>query len=377
MNTKFNLRNTKYGLPIIILPFLILGAYVISDIFPPEDDKSVAETKSLGGINPNLPDPNLSKQKEKFLLLQELLNSRKKESGIRDLDEIIGQLENEEETQGESLLNPVTDSLLLNHLNEPDKNTEEALKALHHKYFPDEPEPGFLSTQMIQEERYPKNVQEEELRRMREQLAQMDSMLRAQNIEKEEKKEDEILVAKKSDEIKSSSFNTLTGEKKKMFISAILDEVQTVVDGSRIRIRLMDDIFIGDYLFKKGSYLYGLVSGFRAQRVEVSITSALYGDRILKTKLAIYDDDGIKGLYVPNSDFREMMRQAGGRMAQSSNVNINSSQSAYQQFISQMGQDFYRSVTQAVSTKIKQNKAKLKYASIIYLINEETQDDNI
>jgi conjugative transposon TraM protein len=382
LKSKFSLRNTKYGLPLILLPIFVLLAYVVSDIFPPKEEKSAAEQEQLEGINSNLPDPTLSTQQDKFTLLQRLLEQRKKETGLKDIeDELANFMSEEEESPGrdlESIINPVSDSL------KEDKSqikadSEEALLVLQHKYFPNNAE--FFAQNIPKEQ--PKSQQADELAMMRQQLAIMDSMMRAQASEKAnevneavQKEEEKILEAKKADSKKSNAFNTLTGDKKKSFITAILDEAQTVVDGSRIRIRLLDDIFIGDYLFPKGSYLYGLVSGFTAQRVMITITTVLYGDRILKTNLSLYDYDGIKGLYVPNSNFREMMRQAGSRMAQSNNVNINSSQNAMQQFMTQAGQDLYRSVTQAVSSRIRQNKAKLKYASQIYLINEDAEQQN-
>lgn len=359
------MRNTKYGLPLILFPFLILGAWVISDIFPAEE-KSAAQTQVLDGMNTNLPDPALSDQKDRFQLLQELLDRRKRDSGVQGLGDNLFNNQDENEINIKNFINPVTDSVSIY----PDAmTTEEALNALHRQYFPNEPD--------LFPNRQPKNVQEEELRLMREQMARIESLLAGRNTEMENVQanepvaDDEVLIVKKADNFQHTSFNTITSNRKKMFISAILDEAQTVTAGSRIRIRLLDDIFIGDYLFKKGSYLFGLVSGFTQQRVLINVTSTLYDDQILKFSLSIYDNDGIQGLYVPNSDFRDMMRTAGSRMAQSGQISINQSQSAYQQFISQMGQDFYRSVTQAVSQRIRQNKAKLKYSSIIYLMNED------
>jgi hypothetical protein len=371
MKTNFSMRNTKYGLPVILFPFFILGAWVISKTFP-ADEKSAAQTQILEGMNTNLPDPALGEQKDRFRLLQELVDRQRRETGILDLKELDRAQQDDDEFDIESFLTPVTDEIVLAPDDLNAMTTEEALNALHRQYFPNDPD-LFPATSRAQ----PKNVQEEELRMMREQMARIESLLANKTPETKdaiEPVEDDILIATKADGFKSSAFNTISGNRKNMFISAILDEAQTVVAGSRIRIRLMDDIFIGDHLFKQGTYLFGLVTGFRSQRVLVNITTALYDDKILKLNLTIFDNDGIQGLYVPSSDFREMMQAAGSRMTQSSNVTINSSQEAYQQFISQMGQDFYRSVTRAVSQRIRQNKAKLKYASIIYLINEDDKN---
>jgi len=385
-NFKFDFRQTKYGLPLILLPFLLLGVYVISTMFPPKDERSIAERTSLEGINTSLPDPALSEQKDKFQLLQELLERRKQQSGIESVEELREFLSQDLFDNDidllENFLNPVTDSLLFANEQQTADDAVAALEALHKKFFPDDPDIFGLQGFNVPSPPQPRNGQEEEIRLMREQIARMDSALRARaettNTNQIQEIETDILTAKKADFQQSNAFNTLKANKKEMFIAAMLDEAQTVVAGSRIRIRLMDDIFIGDHLFRKGTYLYGLVSGFSAQRVKVNITTVLYGERILKLNLSIYDNDGIQGLYVPSSDFREMMRVAGSRMAQSGNVNINANQNPYQQLMAQMGQDFYRSVTSAVSSRIKQNKAKLKYASLIYLVNEDNRnnDDN-
>ena len=39
-------------------------------------------------------------------------------------------------------------------------------------------------------------------------------------------------------------------------IKAIIDEDVKATDGSRVRLRLLDDIEIGETVVKKGSYLY-------------------------------------------------------------------------------------------------------------------------
>jgi len=380
MKTKFSLRKTKYGLPLIMLPFIILSAYVLSLLFPDHDDMSVAESVKIEGINSNLPDPSLSEQKDKFTLLQELLKNRRKESGLEDIQKELDAITSEQENQLmkdlENLIDPVSDTLKVDE-SQIKADSESALRELQKRYFPNETD--IFSTDFDQE-KSPKSQQADELALIRQQLARIDSTLKAQSqnkstYAKEDNQNDdpEILGARKADASPFNTFNTLSGDKKKSFITAILDEAQSVVDGSRIRIRLLDDIFIGDFLFPKGSYLFGLVSGFSAQRVHVNISSVLYGDRILKTKLTIYDTDGIKGLYVPNSDFREMMRQAGSQMIGSNTVSINSNQNMAQQMAAQAGSDFYRSVTRAVSQKIRQNKARIKYASHIYLINEEAK----
>lgn len=47
------------------------------------------------------------------------------------------------------------------------------------------------------------------------------------------------------------------------------------------------------------------MSGFSSGRVKGNITSILIEDELVKVSLSLYDTDGMEGLYVPNSQFRE------------------------------------------------------------------------
>ena len=67
-------------------------------------------------------------------------------------------------------------------------------------------------------------------------------------------------VTKKTKEV-SSYFNTLGLEKNKShLISAIIDEEVKAVDGSRVRLLLLDDIEINGITVGKGTYVYALMS---------------------------------------------------------------------------------------------------------------------
>jgi hypothetical protein len=54
-----------------------------------------------------------------------------------------------------------------------------------------------------------------------------------------------------------------------------------------------------------------VVSGFGQQRVKASISSILVGGKFIKVGLSVFDNDGMEGFYVPESTFREMVKDAG------------------------------------------------------------------
>ena len=97
----------------------------------------------------------------------------------------------------------------------------------------------------------------------------------------------------------SDYFNTLAKDAREpKLIQAIIDENIKAVDGSRVRLRLLDDVEIGECVLKRGSYLYATVSGFASGRVKGSINSILVNDELVKVSLSLYDTDGLEGLYV-------------------------------------------------------------------------------
>ncbi len=158
----------------------------------------------------------------------------------------------------------------------------------------------------------------------------------------------------------SDYFNTITtNEPEHKLIKAIVDEEIKAVDGSRVRLRLLDDIDIGERTIAKGSYLYCTLSGFSQQRIKGTVKSVLVDDELVKVNLSIYDTDGLEGLYVPRSSFRET----------SKDVADGSTNSSMGRWGMQALQNAYQKTANAISKSIRKNKVKIKYGTQVYLIN--------
>lgn len=164
-------------------------------------------------------------------------------------------------------------------------------------------------------------------------------------------------------------FNTIRPEGHSELISAIIDEEVTAYAGSRIRLRLMEDIWAGKNLIPKGSTLYGLVNGFTQQRVTFVINSVLSDGQIFPVKLAVYDQDGILGLYVPASAFRDFTKDLSGNTMQG--VSIESGSAGNQLLMSSVDKIF-QSTSSAIAGAIRKNKAKIKYGTYVYLVDPQT-----
>lgn len=161
-------------------------------------------------------------------------------------------------------------------------------------------------------------------------------------------------------------FNSISKETDSKFIKAVIDENVHGYLGSRIRLRLLEDIVIEKHKLTKGSLLFAQISGFNLQRVNLNITSLFYKGEILPINLTVFDLDGTKGLYIPHSDFREMLRELGTNSVQGTTLD-----SGGEGFFTSMLSGLLSSTSKTISTIIRKNKAKLKYNSYILLINEK------
>ena len=188
-------------------------------------------------------------------------------------------------------------------------------------------------------------------------------------------KKDTVAVVTKADTGNADSFNTVTDEEKldDPLIKAMIDKTTKAHEGTRLRFKLLDDVIVKGVKLKKGTYLYGTVTGFGQQRVMADITSILVKDKFLKIHLSVYDLDGMQGFYVPESAFRDMMKNAGSAAMQS-NISFDSGSGSgisAEALALQALQNVYQSTSSAVSQAIKKNRAKIKYNTIVYLINEQ------
>ena len=178
--------------------------------------------------------------------------------------------------------------------------------------------------------------------------------------------------------VTSDYFNTLCeNEPEKKLIKAIIDENVKAVDGSRVRLRLLDDIEINETVVPKGSYIYAIMSGFGSQRVKGSVKSILVDDELIKVSLSIYDTDGLEGLYVPGSAFRETSKDvASGAMSGNMNMGTTSSNNSLSQWGMQALTNAYQKTSNAIGKAIKKNSAKLKYGTFVYLVNGKEKKNN-
>ena len=216
---------------------------------------------------------------------------------------------------------------------------------------------------------------EEEAEERRQQQEMIDAL--TGNTKKKGKKKEKTEVVEKVKEDNSEKFNTVASTENvdEPLIKAMIDRTTRAREGTRLRFKLLDDVTVKGIRLKKGSYLYGIVTGFGQQRVMANITSILVGNKFIKVNLSVFDNDGMEGFYVPESTFREMMKDAGSNVAaQNIQFDVNGTGGLSPEIIAlQALQNMYQSASSAVSKNIRKNKAKIKYNTIVYLINTQNE----
>ncbi len=117
----------------------------------------------------------------------------------------------------------------------------------------------------------------------------------------------------------TNGFYSLTGataiEDSQNAIQAVIHETQTIVDGSTVKLRLVNDVFINGVRIPKDNFIYGVAS-LRGERLSIKITSVRYNNSLFPVELAVYDMDGLDGIYIPGAITRDVAKQSADRSMQ-------------------------------------------------------------
>ncbi|GAA4463070.1 hypothetical protein GCM10023189_40670 [Nibrella saemangeumensis] len=102
-------------------------------------------------------------------------------------------------------------------------------------------------------------------------------------------------------------------------LRAVIHQDQTIINGGRIGLRLLEAINVRGTVIPAGTLVYGL-GQFSTERVNVHITSIQYENRVYPIRLTVYDMDGISGIYVPNILAVQESRRAAAQAATGINI---------------------------------------------------------
>ena len=391
---KINWRAPKYMLPAILYPLLLGAGYLIFDLFDVELAEVPSEMQTTEYLNPELPQAQLHSDEigGKYENMAKSYGKIQDYSAVENIDRETGE-------QTETYDSKYSDhdlAMLDAEANRRLREMEEELAQSRERGLAMGSDT--LSPSMSEEERLAMGRQ-----RQQEALDELNKALAEARLKGQKGLEDssptptdvnrtisvtnvvsphedavnqpaddaEAQTMVKAKKLNSSYFNTLAeNEPEPRLIKAIIDENIKAVDGSRVRLRLLDDVEVNGVLLEKGAYLYATMSGFGQQRVKGNVKSLLIDDELVKVSLTIYDTDGLEGLYVPQSSFRETTKDiASGAMSSNMSINNGSYENSFSQWGMQAIQNAYQKTSNAISKAIRKNKVELKYGTFVYLVN--------
>ncbi|CAA7196993.1 conjugative transposon protein TraM [Chryseobacterium potabilaquae] len=402
---KLNFKQPKYIFPLIAFPFVMFFGYQATQFLGSESKENTLKEElsiSLGETQDSILSKNdaydtffakktdrtmldgLEKENDSLNFYSDNLNYREK----RYIDSLTAVRKEQYTSPGNSTNRSYYKATnIANDNDEKDyQRSAELIKMLNgensEKFSPNSRN---LSKAKNVNTDYLKDEVDDPVKTLRKQMLMMDSLEKARDpkylakhaAEDRLKKNKERLGAFLNTTLKVSksglnnNFNTVSKEKDNNFVKAVIDENSNGYLGSRIRFRLLEDIFVGKNRISKGTLLYGQISGFTLQRVNLNVVSILNNGEILPINLSVYDIDGMQGMYVPQSEFREMLRQLGNNSIQGTPMEMDS-----KSFFTSIFSNVFSSASQTISNLIRKNKAKLKYNSYIYLINDQELKKN-
>ena len=405
MNIKnINWKQPKYVLPAILYPLLLGCGYFIIDIFDTDLAETPTNMQTTEYLNPNLPQAQINNDGigGKYDNMQKSFGRIQDFSAVENIDRDADQSQTEDydsKYTQEDIALLDADAAQRTAEMENASGMQERLRKSAEKG--KEMMTDSIGVNLSETDRLARNKQREQEAMNELNKALAEARLKGQKgletvnnattpptsvtgkIEINDKAVSALQDDTKSQavvkKVKTTSdyFNTLTeNEKEPHLIKAIIDENIKAVDGSRVRLRLLDDVEINETIVKKGSYIYAIMSGFGSQRVKGNVNSLMVGDELVKVSLSLYDTDGLEGLYVPSSSFRETSKDvASSAMNGTMSMNNGNEGNNFAQWGMQAVQNAYTRTSNAISKAIKKNSVKLKYGSFVYLVNGREKKD--
>jgi conjugative transposon TraM protein len=98
-------------------------------------------------------------------------------------------------------------------------------------------------------------------------------------------------------------------------IEAVVHETQTIVNGSTVKLRLVNDVVINGVRIPKNNFLFGTAS-LNGERLSIRIGSIRYNNSLFPVELSVYDMDGLAGIYIPGAINRDVAKQSADRSLQ-------------------------------------------------------------
>jgi conjugative transposon TraM protein len=174
------------------------------------------------------------------------------------------------------------------------------------------------------------------------------------------------------DKPRNRGFLTATAsmsQERKNTISACVHADQTIMDGERVCLRLLEPMWAGSMLIRENAVLSGF-SKIQGERLQIDIYSLEYSGNIIPVEIAVFDTDGQRGIFIPDTKAINAAKEIAANMGTNAGTGISLSSDAGEQFAADMGRSVIQGVSQFFSKKMCEVKVNLKAGYRVFLLPE-------
>lgn len=169
----------------------------------------------------------------------------------------------------------------------------------------------------------------------------------------------------------NNGFYTVSDEKldqgSKNTFSACIHNDQTIVDGQSVRLRLTEQLQAGTILIPTNAIISG-TARIQGERLGITVNSLEYDGLILPVDLTVYDTDGQRGIYIPNTGTVNAAKEIIANMETSAGTSISLTSNASQQLVADLGRSAIQGTSQYMAKKLREVKVNLKAGYKVLLL---------
>lgn len=160
------------------------------------------------------------------------------------------------------------------------------------------------------------------------------------------------------------------GVQDKNSIRACVNQTVTLTSGREVQIRLLESMQAGNIRIPVNSIVTGSCK-IAGERLDIMINSIQYASNIIPVEILVYDTDGQRGIFIPNSDEINAAKEVTAQLAQSAGTSISITDNAGSQLAADVGKGLIQGASQYVSKKMSVVKVTLKANHRLLLLPKE------